>query len=95
MVDKRAVVSGGVEEAQVQAFQASLRGQLIRPGDSNYDEARAVYNGMIDKRPAFIAVRMWQTSLAPSISVVRTALPSRYAAAGTTGQGWARVTMGW
>jgi FAD/FMN-containing dehydrogenase len=55
MVDKRAVVSGGVEEAQVQAFQASLRGQLIRPGDSNYDEARAVYNGMIDKRPAFIA----------------------------------------
>jgi FAD/FMN-containing dehydrogenase len=55
MVDKRAVVSGGVEEAQVEALQASLRGQLIRPGDSNYDEARAVYNGMIDKRPAFIA----------------------------------------
>jgi FAD/FMN-containing dehydrogenase len=54
MVDKEAVTSG-VEEAQVQAFQASLRGQLIRPGDSNYDEVRAVYNGMIDKRPAFIA----------------------------------------
>jgi FAD/FMN-containing dehydrogenase len=42
------------DEAQVQSFQASLRGQLIRPGDSNYDEARAVYNGMIDRRPAFI-----------------------------------------
>jgi FAD/FMN-containing dehydrogenase len=54
MVDKEAVTSG-MEEAQVQAFQASLRGQLIRPGDSNYDEVRAVYNGMIDKRPAFIA----------------------------------------
>jgi FAD/FMN-containing dehydrogenase len=54
MVDKQAVTSG-VEEAQVEAFQASLRGQLIRPGDSNYDEARAVYNGMIDRRPAFIA----------------------------------------
>jgi FAD/FMN-containing dehydrogenase len=54
MVEKH-VVSGVVEEAQVEAFQASLRGQLIRPGDSHYDEARAVYNGMIDKHPAFIA----------------------------------------
>jgi hypothetical protein len=46
---------GIIDEAQVQAFQAGLRGQLIRPSDSNYDEARAVYNGMIDKRPALIA----------------------------------------
>ena len=32
-----------------------LHGELIRPGDENYDTARAVYNGMIDKRPAAIA----------------------------------------
>src|ERR1700728_5400229 len=32
----------------------ALRGDLIGPGDSRYDEARAVYNGMIDKRPAAI-----------------------------------------
>jgi FAD/FMN-containing dehydrogenase len=37
------------------AFQKSLRGRLIRPTDSDYDTARAVYNGMIDKRPALIA----------------------------------------
>ncbi|MEO8394716.1 MAG: FAD-binding protein, partial [Chloroflexota bacterium] len=43
-----------VEEEQVRAFQSGLRGQLIRPGDSTYDEVRQVYNGMIDKRPAFI-----------------------------------------
>jgi FAD/FMN-containing dehydrogenase len=30
-------------------------GQLIGPDDSNYDEARAVYNAMIEKRPGLIA----------------------------------------
>jgi hypothetical protein len=34
---------------------ADLRGELIVPGDPGYDEARAVYNGMIDKYPAAIA----------------------------------------
>ena len=32
-----------------------LRGRVIRPSDSDYDAARALYNGMIDKRPALIA----------------------------------------
>ena len=36
-------------------FQQKLRGQLIRSGDADYDSARALYNGMIDKRPRLIA----------------------------------------
>jgi FAD/FMN-containing dehydrogenase len=39
----------------VDEFRAQLRGELIVPGDPAYDEARKVYNGMIDKRPALIA----------------------------------------
>ncbi len=36
-------------------FEQTLRGRLIRAGDSDYDAARALYNGMIDKRPKLIA----------------------------------------
>ena len=34
---------------------ASLRGPVIRASDPGYDEARKLYNGMIDKRPLMIA----------------------------------------
>ncbi len=37
------------------AFKASLHGELIQPNDAGYDEARKIYNGMIDKRPRLIA----------------------------------------
>jgi FAD/FMN-containing dehydrogenase len=36
-------------------FRAAFRGELIEPGDAGYDEARAVYNGMIDRHPRLIA----------------------------------------
>ena len=38
-------------ELAIQGF----RGRLIGPSDKDYDEARALYNGMIDKRPKLIA----------------------------------------
>jgi FAD/FMN-containing dehydrogenase len=41
-------------DASVQQFRASLRGQLILPGDLAYDEARKIHNAMIDKKPALI-----------------------------------------
>jgi FAD/FMN-containing dehydrogenase len=39
----------------VQQLRTSLRGTVILPGDENYEQARKIYNGMIDKRPAVIA----------------------------------------
>ena len=36
-------------------LSTSLRGELVTPDNSNYDDVRAVYNAMIDKKPAAIA----------------------------------------
>jgi FAD/FMN-containing dehydrogenase len=47
--------SHSLDKATLQNFAASLRGKLIRPNDAEYDDARAVWNGMIDRRPALIA----------------------------------------
>src|SRR5229473_3341359 len=44
-----------LEKARIEPLKASLRGELIEPGDDGYETARKVYNGMIDKRPALIA----------------------------------------
>jgi FAD/FMN-containing dehydrogenase len=44
-----------IEGTTVETFKTSLRGELLRPGDTDYDEARKVWNGMIDKRPGLIA----------------------------------------
>jgi FAD/FMN-containing dehydrogenase len=37
------------------SLKGSLRGELIQPGDEGYEDARKVYNGMIDRHPALIA----------------------------------------
>ncbi len=44
-----------LDETAVQGLAATMRGNLIQPSDSGYDEARTIYNAMIDKHPALIA----------------------------------------
>jgi len=35
-------------------FKTKLRGTLLQPGDTGYDEARQIWNAMIDRRPGLI-----------------------------------------
>jgi len=59
VVDLQVITNTGANtvltEALVEEFQTSLRGPLLQPGDAGYDDARIVWNGMIDRRPALIA----------------------------------------
>ncbi|RJG11502.1 FAD-binding oxidoreductase [Massilia cavernae] len=42
---------GGME---IEELQRNIRGALLLPGEPEYDEARKIWNAMIDKRPAMI-----------------------------------------
>jgi FAD/FMN-containing dehydrogenase len=44
-----------LDEVVVERFGSKLRGALLRSGDTEYEEARALWNGVIDRRPALIA----------------------------------------
>ena len=41
--------------SDLERLRDSLHGPLIQPGDKGYDEARSIWNGAIDRRPACIA----------------------------------------
>src|SRR6202011_5324665 len=53
------------KERQARAGMADVRtthcelpgfsGELVHPGETDYDDLRGVFNGMIDRRPALIA----------------------------------------
>jgi FAD/FMN-containing dehydrogenase len=41
-------------DASIEELSRGIRGEVIRPGDQRYDEARTVWNAMIDRRPRLI-----------------------------------------
>jgi FAD binding domain/Berberine and berberine like len=46
-----AVDAGGIASAVREDLGSGLRGEVIGPGDRSYDTGRAVFNGMVDRRP--------------------------------------------
>ena len=44
------------DHAVLRRFASSLRGSVVLPDDAGYDDARAVWNASIDRRPAAVAM---------------------------------------
>ena len=61
-----------LDEAKVAEFKAALRGPLIQPGDDVYDEARKLYNAMIDRRPSLIIGCAGVSDVINSVNFART-----------------------
>jgi FAD/FMN-containing dehydrogenase len=76
MTDLRITTTSGtdtfLEEAAVERLNANLHGPLLRPGAAAYDEARKVWNGMIDRRPALIACCAGVADVIAAVKFVRT-----------------------
>jgi FAD/FMN-containing dehydrogenase len=55
----------------IQALAGQFRGQVIRPDDAYYDQARKVWNGMIDKYPALIVRPLDKHDVITAVGFVR------------------------
>ena len=53
------------------ALQSEIKGTVVLPSDSAYDEARRVWNGLIDRRPAAIVRAADVADVAPTIRLAR------------------------
>jgi FAD/FMN-containing dehydrogenase len=66
-----AVDSGGIASSVRQELGSGLRGEVVCPGDRGYDTARAVFNGMIDRRPLAVIRPMDASDVAGCITFAR------------------------
>jgi len=60
-----------LSEGAVNNLKKSVRGPVIQPKDSNYDEVRRIWNGMIDRHPALIVQCLEARDVAPAIRFAR------------------------
>ena len=57
--------------AALAALREDLVGDVFAPGDTGYDDARTVFNSMIDRRPAVIAQCVDETDVVRSVRFAR------------------------
>jgi FAD/FMN-containing dehydrogenase len=65
-----------LDESTIPVIRGRFEGDLLEPGDDGYDEARIVFNAMIDRRPRLIVRCQSAADVGPGILLAReTGLP--------------------
>ncbi|WP_254530389.1 FAD-binding oxidoreductase [Natrinema gelatinilyticum] len=65
------VTTTPVDDGAIDGLGEGLHGELLRPGDLGYDDARAIWNGMIDRRPALIVRAMGVSDVIAAVTFAR------------------------
>jgi FAD binding domain/Berberine and berberine like len=60
-----------VPDTALDVLETRLHGQLIRPGDADYDDGRAVFNALVDRRPAAVVRCRDATDVVTGIAFAR------------------------
>jgi hypothetical protein len=60
-----------LDPASISRFSNALHGELLTPSEPGYDEARRVWNAMIDRRPALIARCAGEADVVRSVQFAR------------------------
>jgi len=70
-MDVEAVAETTLNLETIEAFAATVRGPVLTPGADGYDEARAIWNGLIDRRPALIVQCTGAADVVDSVNFAR------------------------
>lgn len=60
-----------LNEKLIADFKSQIRGDVLLPGDSSYDEVRKIWNAMIDRRPGMIIRCAGVSDVMQSVTIAR------------------------
>lgn len=56
---------------QLASLRAAVRGKVLLPGEPGYDQSRAIWNAMVDKRPALVVQCTGAADIAAAVAFAR------------------------